>query len=104
MICGSLPTTFTRVPTSRLLARDALLQALVVHVKVTHWFFLSAAWHPLEFRLEGLVVNFQFVLHFFLFTHQILCSECAKVLALYFRRIKSKFGTCCLILDLRFDH
>ena len=58
-----------------MLASDALLQPLVVHVKVSHRFFLGARWDSLKLLLEGLVVDLQFVLHLLLLSHQVLVAE-----------------------------
>lgn len=90
--------------TARLLARNALLEPLVVHVEVAHGLFFRATWHSFELRLEGLVVDFQLILDLLLLAHQILRTERTQVLSLDFLRIKPKFRACCLVLDLGFDH
>jgi len=106
---GSPSTAFRVVagsggPTARLLPADALLEALVVHVKVAHGFLLGTRGWPLEFLLEGLIIHFQFVLHLLLLTHQIFHRECAEMLALDLLVIEVELSTSCLILQLGFDH
>ena len=46
-----------------LLFDDGLLETLVVHVQISHGFFLLTGWDSIKFALEGIVIHFELILN-----------------------------------------